>query len=289
LPIIGVCWDNTVLQNDQILMLSVTNYVGMVVSNICISNLDEAECIYIDSELESCYNQNGTNVNEKISLNGNKFPYLDRNDNIVNVTQYTKETQTVDEYNNLIQNQLSTEDGGICESKYSSQEILILEKQDKFFVPSFQSIIDENDEVYQAQSYESLLDELSESYTVELFNTMLNNYSESFTVNADLENLTLPKWLAGEQESGSSDITLKADKAEFFMTSDNSSDCGKNMLYYVKNDVIVNTKNNKSITFYYYPCKEEEGVSIAQLALDYDDLPDWMEFLKYYIKILMVV
>ena len=117
-------------------MLSVTNYVGMVVSNICISNLDEAECIYIDSELESCYNQNGTNVNEKISLNGNKFPYLDRNDNIVNVTQYTKETQTVDEYNNLIQNQLSTEDGGICESKYSSQEITYkTQSRKKVFFP----------------------------------------------------------------------------------------------------------------------------------------------------------
>ena len=44
-------------------MLSVTNYVGKVVSNICISNLDEAECIYIDSELESCYNQNGSVTN----------------------------------------------------------------------------------------------------------------------------------------------------------------------------------------------------------------------------------
>ena len=41
------------------------------------------------------------------------------------------------------------------------------------------------------------------NHTVESFNTMLNNYSESFTVNADLEYLTLHKWLAGEQESGS--------------------------------------------------------------------------------------
>ena len=270
LPLVTICWDQTELDNDQIVMLSVTNIQGDTTSSICISSINQGDLLSIDSELQTCYNQNG-DANDTISLNGGKFPYLDKGSNKVSLTQYIKDNTEVIQYSKLI-----SDEQIICESKYASKDILIAEKQDKAFVKSFKTLIETKSVIYDAASYESMLYDISETYVVLSYNTLLNNSTLSVTINTDWKYIAtsgnmFQDWLKGTQTDDN--IELRAGKNGFFMTSESNS---KNIKYYASNDVITTVKSTKTTTIYYYPCKMVSNLPV--LDVEYVDLPNWLEF-----------
>jgi len=283
LPLVTVCWDQSELDNDQTLMLSVTNIQGDTTSSICINSINPNDLLSIDSELQTCYNQNG-DANDAISLNGGKFPYLDKGSNKVSLTQYTKDNTEVMQYSKLISDEQT-----ICNSKYASQDKLIEQKQDKVFIKSFDSLISSHSVVYDAMSYESLLDSLAKVYSVTSFNTLLNNYSKTVTINTDWKYIAnniidgamyYSNWLLGSQEEGKDEISLYAAIDGFFMTSENNS---KNILFYRQGDLITKVKSTKTTTIYYYPSTvSSENPSQPILNVDYIDLPEWLSFEVIY-------
>ena len=251
---------------SNIMMLSVLNSSDEVVSNITMSDV-ENNVVYIDSEMQNCYDDLG-DINEKICLNGNDFPYFGDGISTIKVEKFQRESKTVPAFNYLIS--LAQY---VAKSEFKSYSDIETIKQDRVTIKSYSSLIDSNKKTYSASAYQSYISSvctkgndspIADSFTFISFNTILSNYGQQYSISGDISVLTLPEWLTAEQSG--TDITLKAGTAGFFITSND-----KVVTYFAAGATISTTTSNKTTTITYY-----EANANRELVITYPDIPSWM-------------
>lgn len=264
LPLIRIDGVNNSISN--VLMLSVLNSNDEVTSNISMTDIENGT-VCIDSDAQNCYDDNG-DINEKIGLNGNDFPVFSSGQSIVKIEKFEKEYQTIESYNYLISCAQT-----VVKSEYKSYSDIESIKQDRATIKSYSNLIDSKKKKYSASSYQAYISTvcakgntspLAESFTFVSFNTILSNYGQQYSISGDTTVLTLPEWLIAEQND--KNITLRAGKAGFFITSND-----KVVTYFASGATISTTTSTKTTTITYYEADDNR-----ELAFTYPDIPEWM-------------
>lgn len=265
LPLIRV--DGIPNSISNVMMLSVLNSDDDVVANISMTDI-EHQTVCIDSDAQNCYDDEG-NINEKIGLNGNDFPTFGTGTNTIKVEKFEKENQTIESYNYLISCAQT-----IVKSEYKSYSDIETIRQSKATIKSYSSLIDSKKKTYSASSYQSYIssvctsghdDPLAAAFTFSSFNTILSNYGQQYSISGDVTVLSLPEWLTATQDG--TNITLKAGKAGFFITSND-----KVVTYFAAGATVSTTTSNKTTTITYYEANENR-----ELAFTYPEIPSWIK------------
>lgn len=236
-------------KTNQILMITVENQNGDDIANVTFKDLSyvspdsQTATVYIDSDLQNCYNEDNKDVNEYINFNGKNFPTLQDGKTKIKISNFEEERAEIPSYNSLI-SAVQTK----CESKYEQLTDYEKSKQESVYVKSYKSLIDSKKSIYDHISYQALAEEKADDYIFESFNTLLSMYYvQQYTFKDDYSGA--PEWLTITQSDDT--ITVKAAVDGFFITN-NSDDSGKKILYLTSGSTITSTRGNITLTITYY-------------------------------------
>lgn len=273
--------------NDNILLMTVSNVdSGEVFSSITISRLpDDENSITIDSEEQLVYyeNQNGTKKdrNAYLNFNGTDFPKFTKGMSKIAISRYVSSTVTIEQYNNLLtKNQL------ILAAKYQPYDAIIESRQKSFYVKKYTKLKLDTEEVYDAKAYLNLCDDKAETYSFKSYNSLLNSNGQVVAfVGADN---TFPEWLEVTHDEDAGTLTCRLAMSEYTKLSEDiyggyvfdGSD--KRIRYLTAgsgDESIIGTyKDTAVVSIYFYPAMLQDGSSTPEMAIGYDDVPDWITY-----------
>lgn len=277
--------DGLINSEDDVLMLSVgttedEENFKEVSSSITISKLPtSANSISIISEEQTCYSNQNENINSSINLNNTHFPQLKSGKTMISVKKYSENTTVLESYDKKIEANQE-----ICYIKYLPYNDQVKIKAISTLVKSWNLLKQQIEEVYDAESYATYCMKKAETYTFESYNNILAKNCLSYTVRpTDLSDL--PSWLTVRQnDNDTATISLSSNLSILGSTVSNNKafiylNSGSIKLYNAGSELIT-IKDSSSVVVTLYPCKKniDTGEDIDEIAVGYDDLPDWLEF-----------
>lgn len=273
--------------NDNILLMTVSNVdSGEVFSSITISRLpDDENSITIDSEEQLVYyeNQNGTKKdrNAYLNFNGTDFPKFTKGMSKIAISKYVNSTAIIEQYNNLLtKNQL------VLAAKYQPYDAIIESRQKSFYVKKYTKLKLDTEEVYDAKAYLNLCDDKAETYSFKSYNSLLSSNGQAVAF-IGIDN-TFPEWLDVTHNEDAGTLTCRLAKSEYTKLSEDiyggyifdGSD--KRIRYLTAgsgDESIIGTyKDTAVVSIYFYPAMLQEGSSTPEMAIGYDDVPDWITY-----------
>ncbi len=274
-PLIAV--DNISTDLSNVLMLSIIDKNSK--ANTIITFSQYTGSLLIDSAEQTVVDAQGNDQYDKLSLNGTKFPALYGGKNTFSFGKYIVDSVEIPSYSNKI---LSKQD--VCVSEYKTYAALESTNQEKIFVRSLNSIINNKQKSYVASAVQAMMNSTSEVYTFRSFNAILAESSKSYTFTGTAEdNLgTYPSWVDVIDASDGT-ITLKAKVNGFYAVATKD----KKLRFVPVGAIIYDKLSPNSInTVTYYEVIEttdpasKYNVTNAgkqyRLLASYTDTPEWL-------------
>lgn len=166
---------------------------------------NNSDLMILDSELQTAYNEE-TDLNDKISLNGNTFPELKPGNNTVSVKAFRKHTVMVTSFDNRI-----SEVEEVCRSEFLPHDMLLASMAKSYDVPSYNKIVSDKTLSYPMAAFNSHLLDISQKYDAPSINEALDGaaddafvYAGTYEDNAE----HMPDWLAYGGQWAVIDTTL---------------------------------------------------------------------------------
>ena len=275
------------LENEVLLFtIQNDNKVTSVVSFNKIRSANDPYDITLNSELQTAYSSQQSNINSYVNLNDLEFPILRKGVSILSINNYIQNKGIIEQYNNLINNKVVN--NNICLAKYKPFDSMLESKQDSIYTMSFDLLKQKTQQVYEMKAYANYCLEKAQQYTFASFNTILSLYSQAFSFQGDYSNY--PSWL---NITGSGDnIIIKAgdlDKLSdynnhygYFITTNTGGESDKKIIRVASGEnIAINVKESSTITITFYPAD-----SNGDLDVNYNDqnIPEWLGFKIDYDK-----
>lgn len=313
LPMIKISGIDAALENsDEILMLTIKNGTDILASTT-ISKLGVEQgailgSINIDSENQEVRDDNNKDRSYCVGLNGLNFPVLRDGINEIEISKYEMETYSpaaagdyaLPTYDSLIKNQQE-----IVQAVYRSQDDLIEINQDRHNIKSWNSIIISKQVLYRASSLKAYVEQKAQSnetiklnprldddtqeivydeyesgkYDFVSMNTVLDNVGEEYRFVGTFDQIAATAvgtekyptdWLALYVNSGK--LMTKARIAGFYLSELNDD---KKIKYYAQGASLGEANPNKTNIIRWYPIT---NATDKELAIDFEDMPDWLDF-----------
>lgn len=260
----------------QVVLVTVSDNDNNTISSITLSDIDTTSSITLDSESQKSYNGEES-MDSKINLNSKDFPIFKAGKTTVTVKQYTEKLYALQKYNNVI---LSDNRYKVCKAVYSPQDSVILQRQNKYYIPSINSLKSALQKSFYMEPYSMLCQEKAETYKVESFNDLMNDYGDFWTVDLNNSDEIGPSWMTiekvetidgdGKVTARTTTLTCNVSEGGYFLKP------GGNKLEYVANGGQIATSNklSGSLSVYYYPAVIVNNKH--NLAIGYNNLPEWL-------------
>lgn len=270
-------------QDNAIVLLTVLNKNdNKVSSSITISKLpNDEKYITFDSDDQVVYykDQNGNKKDRNAYVNFNRtdFPKLRKGETQITIGNYTESTELIEKYNKLL-------DGNekVMAAKYQPYDAIIESRQKKFFVKKYTKLKLDTEEVYDAKAYLNLCNDKAETYSFKSYNSLLNSNGQvAAFIGMDS---VFPEWLSvTDNKDGTltcrlarSDVYTKLSDTIYGGYVMDGSD--KRIRYVTINDTIGTYQNTAVVNIRFYPAKLKAGTSNPELAIVYDDVPEWLSY-----------
>lgn len=177
---------NNLPESDGVVIVSVTDNDGGVVSSISLENAKAGTDLILDSEMQRAYDSDENDLNSNVGLNGADFPKLKAGTTTVSVNEYKSKLIEIDSYKNVLE---SKQKALIAE--YKPYSVLLEDKQDKVSIPSYSSLINSNQDTYECEAYSSYCKSKAEELTLPDANTLLEGsdkiYSLQYSTKEDVD------------------------------------------------------------------------------------------------------
>lgn len=270
-------------QDNAIVLLTVLNKNdNKVSSSITISKLpNDEKYITFDSDDQVVYykDQNGNKKDRNAYVNFNRtdFPKLRKGETQITIGNYTESTELIEKYNKLL-------DGNekVMVAKYQPYDAIIESRQKKFFVKKYTKLKLDTEEVYDAKAYLNSCNDKAETYSFKSYNSLLNSNGQvAAFIGMDS---VFPEWLSvTDNKDGTltcrlarSDVYTKLSDTIYGGYVMDGSD--KRIRYVTINDTIGTYQNTAVVNIRFYPAKLKAGTSNPELAIVYDDVPEWLSY-----------
>ena len=269
------------LENEVLLFtIQNDNKVTSVVSFNKIRSANDPYDITLNSELQTAYSPQQSNINSYVNLNDLEFPILRKGISILSINNYIQNKGIIEQYNNLINNKVVN--NNICLAKYKPFDSMLESKQDSIYTMSFDLLKQKTQQVYEMKAYANYCLEKAQQYTFASFNKILSLYSQAFSFQGDYSNY--PSWL---NITGSGDnIIIKAGDLDnlsdynnhygYFITTNTGRESDKKIIRVASGEnIAINVKESSTITITFYPAD-----SNGDLDVNYNDqnIPEWLGF-----------
>lgn len=282
LPLITVNGISKTNDNAIVLLTVLNKNDNKVSSSITISKLpDDEKSITFDSEDQVVYykDQNGNKKDRNAYVNFNRtdFPKLRNGETQITIGNYTESTELIEKYDNLL-----VDNQKVMAAKYQPYDAIIESRQKKFFVKKYTKLKLDTEEVYDAKAYLNLCDDKAEKYSFKSYNSLLNSNGQvAAFIGADS---VFPEWLSvTDNKDGTltcrlarSDIYTKLSDTIYGGYVMDGSD--KRIRYVTINDTIGIYQDTAVVNIRFYPAKLKAGTTTPELAIVYDDVPEWLSY-----------
>lgn len=268
-----------VAELGKVLMLSIINN-DSVVSNLNI-NYYTGSLITIKSEDQKVIDENQNNIGEYIGLNGKPFPQFKAGLSKIKLEKFLVKDTNVPSYNSIIKKDYQT----IIISEYKNYTAIETQKQEKYTIPSYQSLVESEEEVYPAEAVQSMIMDKCNQYTFKSYNDILSQYGEvyAFTGTIADNEASCPKWIKLESDDGDKiKLVVGVDDEDnpingFFFVKN----VDKKIKFCSENSVIAKGIGTSSVTtvYYYKAIPDINRPGKYALEANYIDMPDeWLSF-----------
>lgn len=233
---------------NAITLMSVEDENGEEVSLVTLKGDPSKETtLILDSEEEECYDEEGNDSYDKVSLNGKNFPILKNGDTHIQITQYDREDFEIPSYNTVIQSKQQ-----ICESKFLPKDDLIASYEETYIIRPFNTLVKERENSFETTSYHTRLTELCDEgkniddrdYALSTTIESPNNYMNGTTIECDtvsktdfestFNNYGLGSYLELVTSGSSYAIRVKSGETCYVKRSDNK------IVKYTSEEIIIN-------------------------------------------------
>lgn len=144
---------------SAVTLMSISDETGEETSLVTLKGgINSSTTLIVNSETEECYDDEGNNASDKISLNGKNFPILKKGNNKILISQYDREEFEIPSYNTILQSKQS-----VCESKFSPKDTTIDSLEEKYIIRQFDALIKERENSFDAESYSTRLTDLCDA------------------------------------------------------------------------------------------------------------------------------
>ena len=287
LPLITVTGLPKTSENAILLMTVANENDNDVSSSITISKLpDDENSITIDSEEQIVYyeDQNGNKKDRNAYVNFNRtdFPKLKNGTSKITIGNYIESSIMLVKYNKLLEEQQK-----VMAAKYQPYDAIIESRQKKFFVKKYTKLKLDTEEVYDAKAYLNLCDDKAKKYSFTSYNSLLKSYGQvAAFIGMDS---VFPEWLEVTQDKKAGTLTCRLARSDLYTKlSDNMyggyvmDGSDKRIRYVNAGNVIGTYKDTAVVNISFYKAKLKEGTTTPELAILYQDVPEWVTYeVKY--------
>lgn len=283
LPLITVTGLPKTSENAILLMTVANENDNDVSSSITISKLpDDENSITIDSEEQIVYyeDQNGNKKDRNAYVNFNRtdFPKLKKGTSKITIGNYIESSIMLVKYNKLLEEQQK-----VMAAKYQPYDAIIESRQKKFFVKKYTKLKLDTEEVYDAKAYLNLCDDKAKKYSFTSYNSLLKSYGQvAAFIGMDS---VFPEWLEVTQDKEAGTLTCRLARSDrYTKLSDNMyggyvmDGSDKRIRYVNAGNVIGTYKDTAVVNISFYKAKLKEGTTTPELAILYQDVPEWATY-----------
>lgn len=287
-PLITISGISKANDNAIVLLTVLNKNDNKVSSSITISKLpDDEKSITFDSEDQMVYyeDQNGNKKDRNAYVNFNRtdFPKLKKGLTQITIGNYIESTEIIEKYENLlVRNQR------VMAAKYQPYDAIIESRQKKFFVKKYTKLKLDKEEVYDAKAYLNLCNDKAEKYSFKSYNSLLSSNGQvAAFIGMDS---VFPEWLSvTDNKDGTltcrlarSDVYTKLSENIYGGYVMDGSD--KRIRYVTTDDTIGTYKDTAVVNISFYPAKLKDGTTTPELAIAYENVPEWLSYEILYNK-----